>query len=182
MKLNRETLPTIFLLIIISALYRIMPNRPLGFAPQIAMALFAGSILMDKKTSFVIPLLSMFISDIFYQMLFLNGLSSVPGFYDGQVINYLLFGVITSIGFTMKQSIGSILSKSLLGATFYFIVSNLIVWLTSGMYQPNLGGLIECYYMAIPFFTGSLSATVIFNLLLFIGYNFSRSYDTRTES
>ena len=176
MKLNRETISTIFLLIIISALYRVMPNRPLGFAPQIAMALFAGSILMNKKTSFIVPLLSMFISDIFYQILYLNGFSNIPGFYDGQVINYALFASITAIGFSMKQNISSILNTSFLGALFYFITSNLMVWLTSGMYQHNLSGLLDCYYMAIPFFTGSLCATVVFNLILLTGYKVSK-YD-----
>ena len=151
-----------------------MPNRPLGFAPQIAMALFAGSVILDRKSAFMVPLLSMLISDIFYQILYLNGMSDIPGFYDGQVINYALFGLITSIGFSMKQNIKSILSKSLLAATSYFIISNFLVWMTSGMYKITLEGLISCYYMAIPFFTGSLYATVIFNLLLFTGYNLTK--------
>src|SRR5574343_489058 len=118
MRINRQTIGNLILLIIASALYRIIPDRPLGFAPQIAMALFAGSVISDRKSAFVIPLLSMLTSDIFYQILYVNGISNIPRFYDGQVINYAIFGIITSIGFNMRQSIGSILSKSLLGATF----------------------------------------------------------------
>lgn len=180
MKINKQTIGSLILLIIISSLYRIIPGRPLGFAPQIAMALFAGSVILDRKSAFIVPILSMLISDIFYQVLFINGLSNIPGFYSGQIINYALFGLITSIGFGMRQNITSIISKSFMGAIFYFIASNFMVWLTSGMYQLNINGLINCYYMGVPFFTGSLVSTVIFNFLLFIGYNFSKFYDFRT--
>ena len=75
MKLQKNVIIPLVLLIIISAIYRIIPSRPLGFAPQIAMALFGGALFVkDKKWAFALPLLSMFISDILYQVLYANNL------------------------------------------------------------------------------------------------------------
>ena len=52
MKLNKSVVGSFVLLVLMASLYRIMPGRPLGFAPQIAMALFAGSVIKDKKVAF----------------------------------------------------------------------------------------------------------------------------------
>ena len=49
MKLNRQITIALVIMIATSALYRIMPGRPLGFAPQIAIALFGGSLFATKK-------------------------------------------------------------------------------------------------------------------------------------
>src|SRR6201999_3633263 len=99
MKYNKSVLYTLLLLVVVAALYRVIPNRPFGFAPQLAMALFAGATIKDKKLALVVPVLSMFISDLLYQLLYINHLSAIPGFYSGQWINYLLFASVTFWGF-----------------------------------------------------------------------------------
>ena len=56
MKLNRQITIALVIMIATSALYRIMPGRPFGFAPQIAIALFGGSLFATKKQySFLLP-------------------------------------------------------------------------------------------------------------------------------
>ncbi len=52
MKIDKSTTVSFILLIVIASLYRVMPRRPLGFAPQIAMALFGGATIKDKKLCF----------------------------------------------------------------------------------------------------------------------------------
>ena len=103
MKITKQILSSFILLIIIASLYRIMPGRPYGFAPQIAMAIFGGAIIKDKKFAFILPLLSMFVSDALYQLLYINGVGNIPGFYDGQVLNYILFAALTIFGFFIKN-------------------------------------------------------------------------------
>ena len=49
MKINKSVVLSFILLVVIASLYRIMPGRPLGFAPQIAMALFGGAVIKDRK-------------------------------------------------------------------------------------------------------------------------------------
>src|SRR6476661_11276776 len=103
MKLNKSVLIAFGLLILSASLYRAWPGRPFGFAPQMAMALFAGSMIKDKRWAIVLPLLSMLISDVLYQALYMNGLTAIKGFYTGQWLNYLLIAGITLFGFLLKK-------------------------------------------------------------------------------
>ncbi len=183
MKVNKNNILALVLLVVIAALYRVWESRPLGFAPQIAMALFAGSVIRNKKISFLFPLLSMFISDILYQVLYNQGLTSIKGFYEGQWVNYILFAGITVIGFWINQKkVSSIIIGSLAGAIFFFIASNFLNWIGGGLdinnlpYPKTFNGLITCFAAGIPFFKGSLYATFIFNAIFFGSYFFAGKY------
>ena len=87
MKNKKSILLTFLVLIVVAALYRVIPGRPFGFAPQIAMALFAGAVIKDRKSAFALPLFSMILSDVIYELLFISGLSTLQGFYEGQFTN-----------------------------------------------------------------------------------------------
>jgi len=183
MKIDRSILGSFILLVVIASLYRVMPGRPMGFAPQIAMALFSGSIVSNKKYSFLLPLLSMLVSDIIYEVLFQFKLSTIGGFYSGQVTNYLLFAAVTVIGFKIKkENLLDIAAGSIVGATFYFLISNLTLWIGGGLALNNLPyakswtGLMECYAAALPFYKVSLYATLFFNAILFGGYFLLNKY------
>ena len=183
MKKNNSIITSVVLLVIIASLYRVLPGRPLGFAPQIAMALFAGSIVKDKKFAFLLPLLTMLFSDIIYEILFQFKVSSIPGFYNGQLINYLLFAVLTVVGFAIKKSNpAQILAGSVAGVSVYFLLSNFTVWISGGLninnlpYPKTVDGLIACYTAAIPFLRGSFYATLIFSGILFGGYALFTKY------
>jgi hypothetical protein len=173
MKFNKQFVFSLIALVAVAALYRIIPNRPLGFAPQIAIALFAGSIIKDKKYAFALPLLSMLISDLLYEALYSAGLSTIQGFYSGQWINYILFAGLTVFGFFINQSkVLQIALGSLAGPTVYFLISNFLVWIGGGGFHhpKTFDGLILTYTDGIPFYTGSLFATVVFCAILFGGY------------
>ena len=77
MKIDKSIVGSFVLLLAIASLYRIMPGRVPGFAPQIAMALFSGSIVKNKKFAFLLPLVSMLVSDIIYEILFRSGISAI---------------------------------------------------------------------------------------------------------
>lgn len=174
MKLNRSNLLILFILILACALYRVWDSRPMGFAPQIAMALFAGSICKDKRFAFLFPVLSLFISDLIYQILYIQGLSTIKGFYSGQWQNYLLIASITIIGFFInKNRIGQIFIGSLAGAVYFFLISNFMVWVGGGWdinnqpYPRSFSGLMLCFSEALPFFKWSVLSTLIFNGIFF---------------
>ncbi len=174
MKITKTVIISLVLLVLVAALYRIVPNRPLGFAPQIAMALFGGAVFVkDKKWAFVLPLVSMFISDLLYQLLFKAGMSTFPGFYEGQWVNYLLFTALTSIGFLVKRiNVVNVLAGCLIAPTVYFLLSNFAVWIGGGGYQrpKTWGGLMMSYADGLPFYKGSVVATLVFAAVLFGGY------------
>ncbi len=176
MKNSRQIFTSFILLVVIASLYRIMPGRPFGFAPQIAMAIFGGAIIKEKRLAFLLPLLSMFVSDALYELLFVNGVGSIPGFYDGQVTNYVLFGSLTVFGFFIKNfNVKSIALASITAPTAYFLISNFLVWASSsplaGLGRPKtFSGLIMCYSDGLPFYPWSVASTFIFGAVLFGSY------------
>ncbi len=183
MKIDKSVVGSFVLLVLIASLYRVMPGRPLGFAPQIAMALFSGSIIRDKKFAFLLPIGSMLVSDIIYEVLYHLDISAIGGFYSGQLTNYLLFAAITVIGFAIrKNNLVHIVAGSIVGATTYFILSNFVVWIGGGLALNNLPyattweGLMACFAAGLPFYQGSLLATLVFSPMLFGGYYFIKKF------
>ena len=176
MKITKQVVVSFILLVIVAALYRVMPGRPYGFAPQIAMAIFGGAIIKDKKLAFLLPLLSMFISDALYEILYRNGVGVIRGFYEGQITNYILFGSMTVFGFLIKKlNVARIILASIAAPTTFFLISNFFVWLSSspdaGFARPKtFNGLLMCYNDGLPFYPWSVASTMIFSAILFGSY------------
>lgn len=173
MKLNKKVLWSLILLIVVGALYRVIPGRPYGFAPQIAMAVFAGMMIKDKKWAFALPIFSMFISDLIYQIQFVNDASSIRGFYEYQWINYVLFIGITALSMILRKvNVANFLVNSLVAPTAFFLASNFVTWITGfGYNRPiTFAGLMQCYVDGLPFYGPSIAATLVFGAVLFGGY------------
>ncbi|NCI46004.1 DUF6580 family putative transport protein [Sediminibacterium soli] len=175
MKINRSLIISLVLMVVVSALYRIMPQRPMGFAPQIAIGLFSGAIFVkDKKWAFAAPLISLLLSDLLYEAMYIysNGSTLIRGFYDGQWINYLLFVGITCFGFLINtRRVGNVVLAALAAPTTYFLISNFLVWASNrgfGLDRPKtFNGLLLTYGDALPFFKNSVMATLVFSAVLF---------------
>src|SRR5215207_6484158 len=114
MKLNKSLFPPLLMLILIGSLCRVA-----GFAPQIAMAVFGAAVIKDKRLAFILPLLSMLLSDVVYQVLYQYGYMDYPGFYSGQSffdsqwLNYILLAALTLFGFWARTlSLGRIVAAT----------------------------------------------------------------------
>lgn len=160
MKQNRSLILPFILLIVSAALYRLIPGRPAGFAPQMAMALFGGAVIKDKLWAFLLTLGSLLLSDLLFHILFKAGLTNMQGFYEGQWVTYLCFAIITLTGFAMKRvNIKNVALFTVSGSLFFFIITNFITWKTGyGFARPQTwSGLMQCYADAIAFYrTGGL--------------------------
>jgi hypothetical protein len=173
MKHTKTLIWSFILLVFIAAIYRIIPGRLNGFAPQWAMAVFAGAVIKNKKWALIMPVLSMFISDLLYQLLYMGGLTDMQGFYQGQWQNYILFALLVFIGFAIRKfNVINITAASLAAPTVYFLLSNFIVWSgwdgTRGLGRPKTwNGLMLCYTDGLPFYLTSLIATLVFSAILF---------------
>jgi hypothetical protein len=155
MKFNKSFLLAFLLLVLSASLYRVWDGRPFGFAPQLSMAIFGGAIIKNKRWAFILPLLSMFLSDVLYQVLYINGLSQIPGFYSGQWVNYLLFAALTVFGFGLRRfNVLNVLGFAISGSVLYFLASNFTVWLGGGGLQrpKTFDGLLLCYSDALAFY------------------------------
>ena len=181
MKANKSLVLSLILMVLVSALYRVMPNRPWGFAPQIAIGLFSGALFVnDKKWAFILPLVSMFLSDLCYEILYRNGMSEIMGFYDGQWVNYLLFAGISCFGFMIKKTrVANVVLASLAAPTTHFLISNFLVWAVDrgyGLNRPRtFNGLLLTYGDALPFYKNSLLGTLVFSAVLFGTYYLVKS-------
>lgn len=186
MKITKQVVVGFILLIVIASIYRVMP-RPFGFAPQWAMAIFAGAIIKDRKFSFLLPLLSMFVSDALYEILYRTGVGNIPGFYPGQITNYILFGAMTVFGFLITRiSFKQIFAASVSAPTVFFLLSNFFVWFSNspdaGWARPKtFNGLLLCYNDGLPFYQWSIAATLIFSAVIFGSYYFLTKNSTAAE-
>ncbi len=150
------------------------PNVDLsGVSPVIALALFSGFIAKDKDGMFLLPLLSLLVSDACIQLLYEQNLFPYAGFYAGQWKNYLLLLCLPLIASWIgSASRTKVIISAFAGPTFYFVASNLVVWMQAGeaVYSKDLQGLLECFTLAIPFYRNSLLATVVFLPMLLLSY------------
>src|SRR6476619_5322848 len=109
----------------------------------------------------------MLLSDALYEVLYRSGLSDIPGFYEGQFTNYVLFAGLTFVGFWMRSlNIARIAAGTVVAPTIYFLLSNFQVWIGGGGYNRSktLGGLLQCYADGLPFYRGYLLGTMFFSV------------------
>ena len=138
--------------------FRLLPHPP-NFSPIAAMALFGG-VYVSKKYALIIPLIALFISDIF-----LGFHSTIPFVYG----SFLITGFI---GLWLKnhRDFKSILTGTLLSSVLFFLITNFGVWLVGTLYQKDITGLIQSYIMAIPFFRYSLIGDLFYTGVFFGSY------------
>jgi hypothetical protein len=143
-------------LVIIGIVTRLMPHMS-QFTALLAVAMFGGMYL-NRRQALILPLAVMIGSDM------------VLGFHDTMFFTWGSMFLITCIGFYLreKRTLGNVFAGSLCSALIFFVVTNFGAWLT--MYPHNFAGFAECYTLALPFFRTTLFSTVIFSLVLFVGY------------
>lgn len=169
MKLNKQSLFFAFLVIGITTVVKLICAPILnlsGFTCVIAVSLFSGLVIKDRKQAFLFPLLALFVSDVLVQIFYKAGWFPFAGFYQDQLINYSLFILLTVVGMLMKnlRTAGAILSI-ILGPVLFFFISNYFVWANQGTtlaYSKDISGLMACYTAGIPFYKNSLVSTIIF--------------------
>ncbi len=129
-------------------------------------------MIRDRKLAFVMPLMSLLISDLLYEFLYTYGFSEIKGFYQGMWENYLIFGSLTIIGFFIQGNrVPSILKGLVAAPTTFFIISNLLTWAGNGGYQrpKTFSGLMQAYTDGLPFYANSIVASLVFGAILFGG-------------
>lgn len=147
--------------IVLAAISRLLPHIQ-NFTPVAAMALFGGVYFTDKRVAFIIPLITMFLSDVALELLF------GWGFHNTMIYVYIAFILTTIIGMFVGRNIGllSIAGGSIASSVLFFIITNFGVWAASG-FQAGITGLNTTYLLGIPFFAPTLIGDLFFNAILF---------------
>jgi hypothetical protein len=140
-------------LIILFAIFsRFIPHPP-NFTPITAIALLCSKGFTNRWIIFLIPIISLFISDLFL------------GLHDSIPFVYGAFILITFLGISAKKiSIGTVLMSS----TIFFLISNFGVWFYN--YPLTLNGLISCYTLATPFFLNTILGDLAYCAIMIYPY------------
>ena len=144
--------------ILLLAFSRMIPHPP-NFTPIISMALLSGYFFSNIYLSVIILLISIFVSDFFL------------GFYENMLYVYFSIVLINLIFFKISYKINfkNLYLFSCSAALIFYFISNFSVWATGTLYAQNLAGLINCYYLALPFLKNTLISTLFYSYLgLFI--------------
>ena len=146
-----------------------MPN----FTPDGAMALFGGAYLKNKYHALIIPLLSLWISDLVINNFILSYYSNFTWFYPGFIWQYASFILIIIVGyfFLKKLNFKNVFITTISSSILFFLITNFGVW-SAGFYGYTFSGLISCYLLAIPFFAYTFISTLSYSILIETIYYF----------
>jgi hypothetical protein len=151
-------------LIALAAVARVLPH-PWNFAPVGAVALFGGATFSSRRAAFLVPLLALFLGDIFI------------GFHFLMPVVYGSFLVSVLIGFWLRRgrSVGRISVATLAGAAQFFVITNFAVWASGMTYPRTAAGLITCYVAGIPYFWNTLAGDALYVTVLFVSLAIAES-------
>lgn len=119
---------------------RLLPH-PANFIPIGALALFSGTYI-KSRWGILLPVAVMAFSDM------------IIGMHSLYLVTWGSFLLIGMIGWWVrsKKSMVRILSGTVMGSVLFYLLTNFAVWLFTPLYAKTAVGLVQCYYMAIPFF------------------------------
>ena len=173
-KINLSHLGIIVLTLFV-AFTRVIPHMP-NFNPIGAMALFGGAYLNNKFHAFIIPVLSLWLSDLLINNFILSYYDQFTWFYPGFLWQYSAFAVIILIGYFSLKNISfiKVFSISLASSLIFFIITNFGVWISGSIYPLSINGLISCFVLAIPFYKGTLLGFLFYSSFLFGVFEISK--------
>jgi hypothetical protein len=146
-------------MVLLCAAARVLPH-PWNFTPLMAIGLFSGYQASKATTGVLVTLSALVLSD------------AVLGFHTGfwwvygAALVAVLFGRLTR----NRGGAGAIAAAALASSLSFFLITNFMVWATSGMYPITLTGLGACFTAAIPFFQNQFVGDAVYTLALFGGY------------
>ena len=143
--------------ILIGVVLRLIPHPP-NFAPIGALALFGG-VYLSRKMALGLPIVAMVISDLFI------------GYYTPELMAavYGSFILCVLLGFWLKnhKKWYTVLGSSLLASVIFFFVTNFAVWAFTPWYAKTFSGIIQCFFMALPFFKNTLLGDLFYVSIFF---------------
>jgi hypothetical protein len=138
-----------------------------NFSALGAMAMFGGAYFSSKPKAFLLPLLTLWLSDLLLnRFLYYH---EWRWFYSGCYWTYGAFAlmVITGRLLVKKVAVRNILFASAVIVLIHWIVTDLGVWLEGTMYPKTAAGWWACLVAAIPYERDFLTGTLLFGAVFF---------------
>jgi hypothetical protein len=154
-------------LTVLSALGRLMPHVP-NVTPLGASCLFAGSRI-GGYLSYLLPLVVMLATDPIVG----HAGGAHSGYSSTSLVIYAAFMINVWIGRRLVRTVTAtrVGVAAFLCSLQFFVLTNFAVWFLSAgaerLYARNLGGLMECYIGALPFWGRTLAGDLLFSGAIF---------------
>lgn len=160
---NATTLMAIGM-IFVAALSRLIPGQLPNFNPIMALAIFGGASIADKRLALIVPLAAMFFSDIFL------------GFHATILAVYLSIALSVLIGNAIRNRVNafSVVGASLAGSVIFYIITNFAYWLA--FCDTTFASLMAAYVAAIPFFRNAILGDIVFSGVMFGSFALAGKY------
>jgi len=168
----------IALMIILAGFWRLAIATPSltvlsNFTPVGAMALFGGYYYKSSWKGFVIPLVTLWVSDALIDYFFYY--HHFVWFYDGFYWTYGAFAFMVVLGIFMRRvSIKNVILAGVAATFAHWIITDFGVWITHGLdittgksYTYDFAGFMKCLYLAIPFEKPMLLGNLAFGGIMF---------------
>lgn len=90
-------------------------------------------------------------------------------FTPDQLVSWAWYAAVLFLGTRLRDNSKPVwvISCALASSVAFFLLSNFSVWAYWSMYPKNLGGLIACYAMGLPFFQRQVVGDVLFTSAMF---------------
>ena len=159
-------------LILVVALSRLIPSMH-NFSPLGALGLFGAAFFKRKSLAFIIPIVSIWISDVLVNnILYASYYPSFTWFYEGfywQYGSYLLI-VLMALFLFKKVNTSRVVVGALTATVIFFLISNFGAWVTSPLYPKTFSGLMTSYVAGIPFLNNGLVGDLLYSTVFFGGF------------
>jgi hypothetical protein len=92
-----------------------------------------------------------------------------PFHVNAYLLTWAWYGgvILASMGLFRTMSAVRVAAGAVATPTSFFLLSNFVVWVGSGMYAHTMSGLAQCYTMALPFYRNDLVSTGLAAVALF---------------
>ncbi|HEY4011299.1 MAG TPA: DUF6580 family putative transport protein [Acidobacteriaceae bacterium] len=156
-----------YLVLVLAALSRLVPHALHGTGMNFT-AVGAGLLFFGSRRSRwqAVAAVAILATTDFFLTHYVYG---YPFVVKGYLVTWAWYaGVcILASGLLRKVTVLRVAAGVVASATSFFLLSNLVVWVGSGMYAHSAAGLASCFYLALPFYANDLVSTSLLSAVLF---------------
>jgi len=168
---KQNNLKFVLVLILFAAFSRIIPH-PHNFTPVGGIAVFGSYFLGRKIWAFLVPLFSLWLSDLFINNVIYP--IQFPQYYEGfkffgsfWVYGSFMLMIPIAWGLLSTFTLPRLALTGLSTASLFFLITNFGSWLNNPMYPQDFSGLLTSYLAGLPFFQNTLIGDICYLSILF---------------
>ena len=173
--LNQKNILLLFIICMVAAATRLIPYEMLNFTAVGALAFMGGAMIENKWLRYILPIGLMAITDLVLNTVIYSEFTGGSFFYDGMFWVYIPFIISVAVGriILKEASAGKVVFAGLVSGIIFFLISNFGVWMSGSLYPKTAGGLLEAYYMGLPFVRNTLAGNIVFGLAIYAAWEFA---------